>query len=520
MKNVLALITILFLMTNCAPKEVATWNITPYPNAVVIVPGVFSFKEGVEIITEDPSLKSSIETFKNKLKNLEVSDNANPTNKIFVKLKSAKKSNSEAYSLKIESHKIELTAHNPSGVFYGLMTLWQGAKLSGNKAIPCGEVIDEPRFEYRGFMLDESRHFFGKEKVMQLIDLMSILKLNTFHWHLTDATGWRIEIKAFPKLTTIGGIGNNTDPNAPAQYYTQEEIKQVVAYAKERFITIIPEIDMPGHATAANRAYPEYSGGGSEAYPEFTFNPAKNETYGYLTTILKEVSQLFPSKYIHLGGDEVHFGNENWAKDNTVTALMKREKLNTLNEVEHYFMRRMADSIALMNKKIAGWDEVIGSGISKDNLLVYWWRHDKPETLTTSIDGGYDIILCPRVPLYFDFVQQDAHENGRKWDGAYGTLEDVYQYPDSTHTFSKEENKLIKGIQGNLWTERIKTNEWVDFMTFPRMIALSESAWTEEHNKDLKRFQYVLPFWHSYLDEVDVTYFNTLSNTLETEPDF
>lgn len=519
MKNVLGII-ILLLMTSCTPKETATWKITPYPNTVITKPGIFSFEDGVKILVEDSSLKPSIELFKNKLEDLGISGPSNAKNTLVVELKSSENNNSEAYSLKIESHKIVLTAQSPSGIFYGLMTLWQGAKLSGNKSVPCGEIADEPRFEYRGFMLDESRHFFGKEKVEQLIDLMSVLKLNTFHWHLTDATGWRIEIKQFPKLTTIGGIGNNTDPNAPARYYTQEEIKQIVAYAEERFITIIPEIDMPGHATAANKAYPEYSGGGSEAHPEFTFNPGKEETYGYLTAILKEVSQLFPSKYIHLGGDEVHFGNENWAKDNDITALMKREKLNSLTEVEHYFMRRMADSIALMDKKIAGWDEVIGSGIPKENLLVYWWRHDKPETLKTSLDGKYDIVLCPRIPLYFDFVQHESHENGRKWDGAYGTIEAVYRYPDSTHTFNKEETRLIKGIQGNLWSERIKTDEWVDFMAFPRMIALSESAWTEKTNKDLDRFQTLLPSWYSYLDEIEVGYYDSFTNTPEIEPEF
>ena len=521
MKKEFGLIALLLLMFNCTPKETEILKITPYPNTVSIEPGVFSFDDGFEIINGDTSLKSTIEIFRGKFKAFVNDTSSNSKNRILVKLVNTENNrNSESYNLKIKPGRIDLTAQNPSGVFYGLMTLWQSAQLSDSKTVPCGEITDRPRFRYRGFMLDESRHFFGKEKVKQLIDMMSIMKLNTFHWHLTDATGWRIEIKEFPKLTTVGGIGNHTDPDALAQFYTQKDIKEIVAYAKERFIVIIPEIDMPGHATAANKAYPEYSGGGSKAHPEFTFNPGKEQTYGYLTAILKEVAQLFPSKFIHLGGDEVHFGNENWAKDDGVKLLMGREKFDSLKEVEHYFIRRMADSLALMDKKVAGWDEVIGSGILKDNLLVYWWRHDQSETLVTSLDGGFDIVLCPRIPLYFDFVQHESHKNGRKWDGAFGNLADVYRYPDAVHNFNKSETRSIKGIQGNLWTERIKTNERFDFMTYPRILALSEAAWTDDANKDYNRFVTLLPLWQSYLDEKGIRYFDNFGSSPETEPDF
>jgi len=504
------------IISSCTP-ETQNWTLSPYPNSVSVQPGSFTFDQGVDIIVTENRLKSPVHIFIDKLKQSGVPVDNKSKNKIIVELGALDNTSKEAYKLEVEKNKIIITASEPQGVFYGLMTVWQGLKFSEANSIPCGIIHDEPRFEYRGFMLDESRHFFGKEKVFQLLDLMSIFKLNAFHWHLTDSPGWRIEIKAFPKLTTIGGKGNHTNPDAPARYYTQGEIKEIVAYAADRFIIIIPEIDMPGHATAANKAYPEFSGGGSEEYPEFTFNPGKEETYAYLMAILKEVNDLFPSSYLHFGGDEVHFGNENWNNDEAIKSLMKRENLSRLKEVEHYFSHRMADSIKTLGKIVAGWDEVVQAGLGNDNTLVYWWRHDRPEQLQASLDGDYNIVLCPRRPLYFDFVQHDSHENGRRWDG-FCPIQDVYHFPDSTRVFTAKESKLVKGIQANLWTERATTPQWIDFMTFPRMIALSEAAWTNDENKNYTRFEKFLPSFFNYLDELDIYYFNSLADTLRVEP--
>ncbi len=250
-------------------------------------------------------------------------------------------------------------------------------------------------------MLDESRHFFGEEKVKQLLDIMAFHKLNIFHWHLTDVPGWRIEIRKYPKLTAIGGTGNHNDPQAPAKYYTQEQIREIVKYAGERYIQIVPEIDMPGHAGASNRAYPEFSGGGSKAYPEFTFNPGKEETYSYLTDILKEVTELFPSPYIHLGGDEVNFGNQQWNTNKQVKALMKKNNLPDLKAVEQYFIRRMADTIKSLNKTAIGWDEIIDSKINPEDVIVMWWRHDKPGQLKSALENNYKVVLCPENSSLF-----------------------------------------------------------------------------------------------------------------------
>jgi hexosaminidase len=510
-------LSILVLASCSTPVEEQTWTVIPFPNSFSSQSDVFSCKGGVAIRYTDIALQPIVDGFKERLNRIGIETNEDSGKVIHLALINSGTAQKEAYELDVDKARIKIEATEANGIFYGLTTIWQELVLTNSKAIPCGIVKDEPRFSYRGFMLDESRHFFGKEKVMQILEIMASLKLNTFHWHLTDATGWRIEIQSFPKLSTVGGTGDYSNPDGPVKYYSQEDIKEVVKFAEERFITIIPEIDMPGHASAANRAYPAFSGGGSEKYPEFTFDPGNEATYTYLSKILREVAGLFSAKNIHLGGDEVHFGNEEWATSKAVKSLMKREGLGTLVDVEHYFINRMSDSLHAMNKEIAGWDEIVEAGVSNDDALIYWWRHDKEEVLQSALDKSFQTVLCPRIPLYFDFVQHDTHENGRRWKG-FGTIEDVYHYPDSTHRFTSEEAALIKGIQGNLWTENIDSDQWLDFMAFSRMIALSESAWTRPENKHLSRFNASLPLWHRCLEEQGVYFFNSLDPEFHLVP--
>lgn len=254
-----------------------------------------------------------------------------------------------AYHLRITPKAANIYADTPSGHFYGLQTLLQlfrGAeKKEGSLSIPCADIDDAPRFGWRGFMLDESREFSGEKEVKKLLDTMAYYKMNRFHWHLTDSTGWRIEIKKYPKLTTVGGIGNKHDSKAAAKFYTQEQIRDIVAYAKARHITVIPEIDMPGHASAAVRAYPQFSGGGSKKHPGFTFNPVDPATDAFLKDILKEVAGLFPEAgVIHFGGDEVHFGWKKWPEIPSVKKLMEDEGLK-LKDIEKRFNQRFAKVI-------------------------------------------------------------------------------------------------------------------------------------------------------------------------------
>lgn len=393
----------------------------------------------------------------------------------------------EEYILDIGPARIGVEASARAGAHNAVMSLLQlvvFGKAEGVSRIPLGRIQDKPEFSWRGYMLDESRHFFGVEKVKQILNWMAFYKLNKFHWHLTDEPAWRLEIRKYPLLSLVGGIGTFTDPAAGAEYYTQAEIREIVAYAAKRQIEVIPEIDMPGHATAANRAYPQFSGGGSKNHPDFTFHPAKRGTYTYLTHVLKEVNVLFPAGLVHLGGDEVSFGSEAWNRDRLIDSLKAREKFTTNKEVETYFMRRMADSLFRMNARLGVWDEMADSGLPKDKTIQFWWRHDKPEQLQLALKNGYATVVCPRIPFYFDFVQEEKHRYGRKWGKDFGSLSDLYTYKIEDLRKTETYKGQILGVQGNLWTETVNTADRLDYLTFPRLAALAEVGWSRTKNYD------------------------------------
>jgi len=398
-----------------------------------------------------------------------------------------------SYQLIINRQNIVIASSTKEGIFYGIQSLLQLAcnnQRTSWVTLPGLAIHDLPRYQWRGFMLDESRHFFGKQKVEMLLDWMARYKLNKFHWHLTDAHGWRIQINRYPKLAAVGGIGNFTDSLAPGRYYTQEEIRQIVSYASERFITVIPEIDMPGHATAANRAYPEYTGGTVPKYPNFTFNPAKEETYSFLSDIIKETSPLFPAHLFHLGGDEVAFGMQAWLKNPQITAMMADKKFNSPQELEFYFFKRMADTVIKLGNKILCWDEATDADLPADQTIVFWWRQNKPEQLTLALKKNYQVVICPRLPMYFDFVQDSTHFSGRKWaDTAFNSFADVYNFPDRQMDSTVLKSPNIMGVQANVWTETIVSEKRLDYMLFPRLAALAESAWTAPGRKNLPNFE-------------------------------
>lgn len=413
------------------------------------------------------------------------------------------KPSGEGYLLRVLPETAIVHAATPAGRFNGLQTLAQllrgGGRADGACSLPCVEIADAPRFGWRGFMLDESRHFSGKDAVLRLLDAMAACKLNRFHWHLTDSPGWRIEIKAYPKLTEVGSRGSESDrrPDAPQQFYTQDEIRGIVAYARERNITIIPEIDMPGHGDAAVLAYPGLDGGGftrpkGNSWPRFTFNPAKPETLRFLDTVLKEVAALFPDAgVIHFGGDEVHFGWQKWPQLPEVQDLMKREGLADLPAVEAWFNRRMAATINGLGFRTGGWDEIAARDLPRDKTVVFWWRHDKPQVLRDALAAGYPVVLCPRRPCYFDFVQHDSHQAGRRW-GGFNPLADVYAFPAALDLPAADEAKVL-GLQACLWTETTLTQARRDFLTWPRLFALAEAAWTPAARKDFASFEARLP---------------------------
>lgn len=422
----------------------------------------------------------------------------------------------EAYRLEITPDSVFIQSATVTGAFRGEETLKQLLR-SGKGTTSACVINDAPRYSWRGFMLDESRHFFGKEKVKQLLDIMASLRLNVFHWHLTDEPGWRIEIKKYPLLTKVGSKGNYHDPSAPAAFYTQEDIKDIVAYAAARHIMIVPEFDMPGHATAACRAYPELSGGGEGRWKDFTFHPCKEETFRFISDVLDELITLFPSPYIHIGGDEVHFGNQEWFTDPQIQQFIKDKQLLNETGLEQYFVRRVADIIAAKGKTMIGWDEIVDAGVSPDKAVVMWWRHDRRYQLLKALESGYRVIMTPRRPMYGDFVQYSTHNVGRYWDG-YNPIEDVFSFPRSIEHLFKGYESQIMGMQYSLWTERVADVKRLDFMVFPRLIAAAEAAWTPAVRKDYSRFMRRLPFFLHWLDTKDIYYFDPFAPERRPEP--
>jgi len=418
-----------------------------------------------------------------------------------------------SYELVTSGKQVAISAADTAGLFYGLVTLLQlykSASLLNDKLVlPHLVIHDHPRFGWRGFMLDESRHFFGKQTVKELLDWMAFYKLNRFHWHLSDSQGWRLEIKKYPLLTSVGGKGNFTDSLAAATFYTQEDIREIVAYAKDRFITIIPEIDMPGHATAATRAYPILSGGDAPNFPGFTFDPAKDETYTYLTNILKEIRTMFPSGIIHLGGDEVAFGIAAWKNNPGVSKLMAANQMTELNQVEHYFLRRMADSVLKFSNDIMCWDEAVPAGLPVSRTYVSWWRQNHPESLNEAIAKGYKLVLCPRLPMYLDFVQDSTHVSGRKWEKTkFNTYLDLYHFPENSIAEDVYDKSNILGLQGNLWTETVISKKRLQYLIFPRMASLAEAGWAAASAKNDSQFNTRLKAHLLLYDRANIYYYN------------
>lgn len=476
--------------------------------------GCFVFSKEVEVITKGMYADKLGKEFGKELDKLALLPKAGSGVIVF-------EQNSElgmpldAYELNIGRDTVQLSASSESGLLYA-----KGALLrlidSHKGLVGVCRIQDSPRFSWRGFMLDESRHFFGKEKVKQYLDIMVSLHLNVFHWHLTDEPGWRIEIKRYPKLTTTGAVGNWHDPKAAPAFYTQEDIKEIVAYAAERHIMIVPEIDMPGHATSACRAYPEISGGGEGRWDGFTFHPCKEETFEFINNVLDEVADLFPAPYIHIGGDEVHYGNQDWFTDPEIQVFIKEHNLMNETGLEHYFVRRAADIVASKGKTMIGWDEIVDAEVSPEKAVVMWWRHDRKYQLVKALERGYKVIITPRLPMYGDFVQYPTHRVGR-YDG-YNLLEDVYRFPESLTSLTQGYENQLLGIQYSMWTERIADNKRLDFMTFPRLLAVAEAAWTPVARKSYGMFLKKLPCYLVLLNDAGIYYFDPFDPSSTPEP--
>ena len=421
----------------------------------------------------------------------------------------AKELGSEGYELTVTPTSVIVRAPQPAGLFYGVVTLLQllppdifsAQQVQGVAWVaPAVKIADQPRFAWRGMMLDVSRHFFTKAEVKHLLDAMALHKLNTFHWHLTDDQGWRIEIKKYPQLTKVGAwrkdIGFGLDPQSSTAYgpdgryggfYTQDDIREVVAYAQSRHITIVPEIEMPGHAGAVLMPYPEFScegkplgelGAGVHAS---VYCAGRDDTFAFLQDILKEVIALFPGKYVHIGGDEVP--KDNWKKCARCQARMQAEGLKNEHELQSYFVRRIEKFINAQGKNLVGWSEIREGGLAA-NAAVMDWIGGAVE----AAGGGHDVIMSPTTHCYFDYYQGLDHTVEPRAIGGYVPLRKVYGFEPIPAKLQPEQYKHILGAQGNLWTEYIPSLKQVEYMAFPRSAALAELTWSPAAAKDWTDF--------------------------------
>ena len=435
----------------------------------------------------------------------------------------------ENYVLTVDPDGVVIEAHSTAGLFYGVQSLLQmlpagAAAGAGTKeVIPCVYINDEPRFQWRGLMLDVSRHFFTKAEVEQLLDEMAWHKLNTFHWHLVDDQGWRIEIKKYPRLTEVGAwrkaIGFGLDPKTGTAYgpdgryggfYTQDDIREVVAYAAVLHIAVVPEIEMPGHSSAALMAYPQFSCTGgpfTTDLPGGVFNGVycvgNDEAFGFVEDVLTEVFEMFPGPFVHIGGDEVL--TDNWMQCAKCQARMREEGLKKESDLEGYFIRRVEKFINAHNRRLVGWSEIRNGGLAA-NATVMDWVGGAVEAAT----AGHDVVMSPLADCYFDHYQSLDQSKEPKAIGGFLPLRQVYDFEPMPTNLPAQYQAHILGAQANLWTEYIPSFKQVQYMVFPRLCALAEVNWSPKESRNWEDFSRRIKVDCLRLDQLGVNH-RTLS---------
>jgi hexosaminidase len=427
----------------------------------------------------------------------------------------------EGYLLDAVTDGISIRAAKPAGIFYGLQTLRQLIQdgVDSAKVVPAVIIQDKPRFKWRGMMLDVGRHFYPVEFIKRFIDILALHKMNVFHWHLTEDQGWRIEIKKYPKLHEIGSqrTGSQTaddqnriDSTPYGGFYRQEEIKEIVAYAASRFITVVPEIEMPGHSLAALASYPELGCTGGPYEVQTTWGIKKdvfcggNEAvYTFLEDVLSEVLELFPSPVIHIGGDEVP--KDRWRDCPKCQSMIKTKRLKDEDELQSYFITRIEKFLNAQGRQLIGWDEILEGGLAP-NAMVMSWRGIEGGIQAAS--AGHDVVMSPTSHCYFDYYQSKNPNEppGPYWEGAYLPLEDVYAYEPIPDGLSPEQARHILGAQGNIWTEFIASVDHLEYMTYPRGTALAEVVWSAPEKRDFSDFTRRLQKFLPQLQKLDVKY--------------
>jgi len=516
------------LWTGIAKAE-SKFAIIPKPVAVKDMPGEFTLPRDITVYAKQTEEVNYVVSYLGERlhqatgRNIRIAKKLSSGNTInFHLLKTTDHSiGDEGYLLLVTRKNVTIKANKAAGLFYGVQTLLQllpkeiesKVVMDANWSIPCAEITDYPKLSWRGIMLDVTRHFFTKEEVKRYIDKIVAYKYNLLHLHLTDNEGWRIEIKKYPKLTSIGAwrvnrVGNfgtfsPPHPDEPRDYggfYTQEDIKEIVQYARERFVDILPEIDVPGHSLAAVAAYPElsctpeavnyrvrsgekimdWSAGGElpQAIYDNNLCPANENVYGFLDDVIKEIAPLFPFSYIHMGGDET--STNYWEKSEAVKSLMRRENLKDMHAVQGYFSKRVKALVEKNGKKFMGWDEILTGGLSPDAAVMAW---RKPEKGVEASLKKHKVVMTPFTYTYLDLMQADAITEAPVYKEV--RLNKAYQFdpiPDGADVAQ------IMGGQANIWTEQIYNIRQAEYMTWPRGMAISESLWSATGTKEWPDF--------------------------------
>lgn len=516
------------LLASCCFAQAQTPNnlsLIPQPVSLTLNEGVFKLDGNTVITVGNGASEKEAQLFADQINTyfsvpVQIVKNVKAGNSIALELSNDPNLPEDGYTLTIAKEKITISGKG-AGVFYGLQSLLQiipPGQTGPPYAVPCMSITDYPRFGWRGMHLDCARHFFSKSDVKRYIDELALYKMNVFHWHLTDDQGWRIEIKHYPKLTQVGAwrdgtlIGHYSDQ--PVKYdslryggfYTQDDIKEIVAYATQRHITIVPEIEMPGHSLAMLASYPELGctpGPFKVSQTWGVFDDVlcpKEETFHFLDTVLTEVAALFPGKYIHIGGDECP--KTRWKESDFCQQLMKKEKLADENELQSWFVRRIEKMVEAKGKQIIGWDEILEGGLAP-GAAVMSWRGEQG-----GIDAArqkHNVVMSPGGYCYFDHYQSQAPSEPLAI-GGFLPLEKVYSFEPVPQELKADEQKYVLGAQANVWTEYIGNFQKVEYMAFPRICALSEVLWSPKAQRNYEQFTNRLVAHFFLLDRMGINY--------------
>ena len=497
-------------------SDTARYPLIPWPRTLEPRPGEFLFDAGTRAALVPPS-DQALRALGATL-GLPLDGDAGAAGTVTLTLDPRGPEGDESYTLEISPERVDLRARNIRGMFYGVQTLRQlrGASTAG--PIPAARIEDAPRFRYRGLHLDVGRHFFAVEFIKKYIDVMSVFKLNTFHWHLTEDQGWRLEIKKYPKLTEVGARRKETivgharkgpkghDGTPHGGFYTQDEAREIVAYAKARAITVIPEIEMPGHSLAAIASYPELAGRPGPFEVRTTWGISEEvmipseHTFAFLEDVLREVMDIFPSEYIHIGGDEAP--KTRWRESALAQQIIKRETLKDEDELQSWFIRRIEKFLNAKGRRLVGWDEILEGGLAP-NATVMSWRGTAGGIAAAK--EGHDVVMCPQEDLYFDHYQADPEKEPLAI-GGLTPLEDTYRYEPIPTELTADEAKHVIGAQGCVWTEYMPTSRVVEYMAYPRTLALAELAWSPRDARDWDSFRTRLRPSLALLDRLGVGY--------------